>query len=57
MVRWVEDGRAPDKLTGQRTDSMGTVVLTRPVCPYPRMARYSGHGATTEAKNFTCAGG
>jgi hypothetical protein len=57
VVRWVEHGQAPGKLTGQRTDAAGSVVLTRPVCPYPLVARYSGRGATSEAKNFTCAGG
>jgi len=56
VVRWVEHGQAPDRLTGRRVDATGTVVLTRPVCPYPLVARYSGHGATTEAKSFTCAG-
>jgi len=56
VVRWVEHGRAPDKLTGQRADAAGTVVLTRPVCRFPLVARYSGHGSATQAKNFTCAG-
>ena len=55
VVRWVEAGRAPTQLAGQRTDSTGAVVLTRPVCRYPFVARYKGHGSTTEAKNFTCA--
>jgi feruloyl esterase len=55
VVRWVEQGKAPTQLAGQRTDSTGTVVLTRPVCQYPQVARYKGHGSTTDAKNFTCA--
>lgn len=55
VVRWVEQGKAPTQLAGQRTDSGGTVVLTRPVCQYPLVARYKGHGAATDAKNFTCA--
>ena len=55
VVRWVENGKAPTQLNGQRTDSTGTVVLTRPVCPYPKVARYSGRGTTTDAKSFTCA--
>jgi feruloyl esterase len=57
VVRWVEQGKAPDELAGQRTDTAGTVVLTRPICQYPLMATYKGHGAPTDAKNFTCAGG
>jgi feruloyl esterase len=57
VVRWVEQGKAPDQLAGQRTDATGTVVLTRPICPYPEVARYTGHGTTTDARNFTCAAG
>jgi len=55
VVRWVERGKAPTQLAGQRTDSAGNVVLTRPICQYPLVARYKGHGSTTDAKNFTCA--
>jgi hypothetical protein len=57
VVRWVEHGQPPDTLPGRRADSAGTVVFTRPVCQYPLVARSSGHGATTKAANFTCAGG
>jgi len=57
VVRWVEQGRAPAHLSGQRTDSAGNVVLTRPVCQYPLVARYKGHGDTMDAKNFICANG
>jgi hypothetical protein len=57
VVRWVEDGRAPNLLAGQRTDSAGTVVLTRPICRYPLVARYKGHGDSADAKNFICATG
>jgi hypothetical protein len=30
------------------------VVRTRPLCPYPQVARYRGTGSTDEAANFTC---
>ncbi|MBQ0902064.1 tannase/feruloyl esterase family alpha/beta hydrolase [Micromonospora sp. U21] len=55
VVNWVERGKAPNQLTGQRNDSAGNPVLSRPVCQYPLVARYKGHGSTSEAKNFTCA--
>lgn len=55
VVRWVEQGKAPTQLTGRRTDATGTVVLSRPICQYPQVARYKGHGSTTDAKNFFCA--
>jgi hypothetical protein len=55
VVQWVEHHKAPTELAGQRTDAAGNVVLTRPVCQYPQVARYKGHGDTNDAKNFTCA--
>ena len=33
----------------------GVVDRTRPLCPYPQVARYKGSGSTSEAANFTCA--
>jgi len=31
------------------------VARTRPLCPYPQVARYKGTGSTDEAGSFTCA--
>jgi feruloyl esterase len=28
--------------------------MSRPLCPYPQVARYTGSGSTDEAKNFRC---
>jgi hypothetical protein len=33
------------------------VLRTRPVCPYPQVARWKGTGSTDDAANFTCAAG
>jgi feruloyl esterase len=30
-------------------------VQTRPLCPYPAVAKYSGSGSTDDAANFVCA--
>jgi feruloyl esterase len=30
-------------------------VMTRPLCAYPRVARYKGSGDTNDAASFTCA--
>ena len=51
---WVELGRAPDVMiaahvTGGKTDR------TRPLCPYPQVAKYKGTGSIDEAANFVCA--
>ncbi len=53
IIRWVEEGKAPDKLIGSRVEN-GKVVRTRPICVYPRVARYSGKGDINEAANFSC---
>jgi feruloyl esterase len=33
----------------------GKVTRTRPLCPYPQVARYKGNGSIDEAANFACA--
>lgn len=54
LVRWVEEGPAPEVLDGVRRDRSGAVVLTRPLCQYPLVARYTGQGSQDEAANFVC---
>jgi Tannase and feruloyl esterase len=58
LQHWVEDGVAPGAIiaTKYKTDGVPTsgVVRTRPLCPYPQVARYKGTGSTDEAANFTC---
>jgi feruloyl esterase len=49
MERWVEQGVAPKEIIAKGKD------LTRPLCPYPQVAKYKGTGSTSEAANFTCA--
>ncbi|HEY7707036.1 MAG TPA: tannase/feruloyl esterase family alpha/beta hydrolase [Gaiellaceae bacterium] len=55
LVRWVEKGDAPDTLDAIRTDANGTVIRSRPLCPYPLVARYKGRGSTDDADNFRCS--
>ena len=31
------------------------IKMTRPLCAYPRVAKYKGSGSTDEAGNFVCA--
>ena len=54
MVNWVEKGKAPASMTGSRVVN-NQVVRTRPLCPYPQVARYSSQGSIDEAANFSCA--
>jgi hypothetical protein len=53
MVDWVEKGKAPTEMMGNRVVN-NQVVRTRPLCPYPQVARYSGKGSIDEAANFSC---
>jgi Tannase and feruloyl esterase len=58
LEHWVEGGVAPGAIiaTKYKTDGdpSSGVVRTRPLCPYPQVARYKGTGTTDEAANFTC---
>jgi feruloyl esterase len=53
IERWRESGIAPDRIEAMHvTDN--TVDITRPLCPYPKIAVYKGSGSTSDAANFTC---
>lgn len=54
LVAWVETGAAPDRLVGERVDRDGEVLMTRPVCPYPEVARHTGAGDAADAASFEC---
>ena len=53
LEAWVEKGQAPAQVLASRSRA-GKVDRTRPLCPYPQVARYSGAGSTADATNFTC---
>jgi feruloyl esterase len=53
MEQWVEQGRAPDRIIASH-QTAGKPDRTRPLCPYPQMARYQGRGSIDDAANFVC---
>ncbi|MES2606703.1 MAG: tannase/feruloyl esterase family alpha/beta hydrolase, partial [Pseudomonadota bacterium] len=53
VIDWVEAGKAPALLTATKTVD-GQITRSRPLCPYPQVARYSGRGSIDEAANFSC---
>jgi feruloyl esterase len=53
LVNWVEKGIVPEEIIGSRIVG-GKVVRTRPLCPFPKVARYKGSGSVDDAVNFTC---
>jgi feruloyl esterase len=50
--QWVETGKAPDRFTASGTSNQKTI--TRPMCPYPQVARYKGSGSMDDAGSFEC---
>ena len=53
LEQWVEKGIAPDTMVATHSTA-GKVDRTRPLCPYPQVARYKGTGSSDEAANFSC---
>src|SRR5262245_3806475 len=53
IADWVENGKAPDRVVARKVVAAET-TRTRPLCPYPMKAEYSGSGSTDDEKNFLC---
>jgi feruloyl esterase len=53
LEQWREHGRAPAEIVATLREN-GRVTRTRPLCPYPQVARYDGTGSIDEAENFSC---
>jgi pimeloyl-ACP methyl ester carboxylesterase len=56
VVDWVENGKAPDTIMASRSLG-GTAVRTRPLCAYPKTAKWTGLGSSDIAANFVCVDG
>jgi feruloyl esterase len=54
LEHWVEEGVAPARIIASGGEVPGR---TRPLCPFPQVARYTGQGSIDEAANFVCAEG
>jgi feruloyl esterase len=54
IERWRESGKAPERIEAARVTN-NRVETTRPLCPYPQIAKYTGTGSTNDAQNFACA--
>jgi pimeloyl-ACP methyl ester carboxylesterase len=67
LVAWVERGEAPEQVTanargagnpaGENTDLPAgwSPLRSRPLCPYPKVARYNGAGSLEVATSFSCS--
>ena len=57
LMAWVENGTAPDQIVATKwhNDTLQDSVLRqRPLCMYPKQAKYIGHGDVNQAKNWKC---
>ncbi len=53
LDKWVTQGVAPDKIIGSHAAG-GKVDRTRPLCPYPQIAKWNGSGSSDDAAQFVC---
>ena len=57
LVHWVEDGVAPERLIATEfTDAANAkgMMRQRPLCAYPKVAKYNGSGDINAAASFKC---
>lgn len=69
IVRWREQGIAPERIVGTRPtdvatgdatgdkDASASAAFSRPLCPYPKYAKYRGSGDVHDEQNFDCTEG
>jgi feruloyl esterase len=53
LEQWVEHGHAPGTIIATHSTD-GKIDRTRPLCPYPQVAKYRGTGSIDETGSFTC---
>jgi feruloyl esterase len=53
IERWRETGEAPGAIIATRVVN-DRVEMTRPLCPYPQVAVYSGAGSANDSASFSC---
>jgi feruloyl esterase len=56
LEKWVEEGVPPESIVMTKTDDDGKTEWTRPVCVYPKVAKYKQSGNLKDAASWTCAG-
>ncbi len=53
MESWVKAGHAPASIVAAHRTN-GVVDRTRPLCPYGKVAQWTGSGSTDDAAHFAC---
>jgi feruloyl esterase len=67
LVNWVEKGEAPDSVLARARGPGNSAAVnadvpaawsptrSRPLCAYPKVAKYKGSGSIEDAANFSCS--
>ena len=53
LEQWIEKSKAPDRIVATHLTD-GKPDRTRPLCPYPQVAKWDGKGGTDNAESFNC---
>jgi feruloyl esterase len=53
LENWSEQSQAPERVIASHS-TRGVQDRTRPLCVYPKVAKYTGNGSTDAAENFEC---
>ena len=53
LEQWREQGKAPTSILATHSTN-GRVDRSRPLCPFPQVAKYKGTGSIDDAANFVC---
>lgn len=53
LNEWVEQGRAPERIRASQLVD-GKPARSRPLCPFPKVARFRGRGDPNDAESFGC---
>jgi len=54
LEQWAEKGTAPSTIVASKKNEQQQATMTRPLCPYPQVAKYKGRGDTNDASSFSC---
>jgi feruloyl esterase len=54
LVNWAEAGSPPERIVATARSTSPWPKRTRPLCPFPKQARYLGHGSIEDEASFVC---
>jgi len=55
LVAWVEQAKAPDRIEARANPMSLWPGRTRPLCAFPKVARYKGSGSLEDSGSFACS--